>query len=242
MIKICAVTDIGLSRQENQDGFFIDGLSAYNTNHKEIYLETDNKNMTIFVADGVGGTQDGKYAVEKIINLFKTENVESLDAFLNFSNSRICDDALLEGKQTATTIAGIVISDKTTSFNVGDSKVFVINNGYLDQKSTDDTMETLVRESGLDYGYLDAMGKTPLTQCIGNKKEIINVHMSEIDLQNDIIICTDGLTDSLNLDEIEEIICQNTDIRIKVKKILEAAYENGCRDNITLIYICFNGD
>ena len=239
MIKICAVTDIGLSREKNQDGFFVDGASAYTVSHKEIYYETDTRGFSTFVADGVGSTCDGEYAVEKLITLYNHETGTTVSELLNYINCKIHDDALAEGKQAATTIAGILVSDKVTVFNVGDSKVFELNNGYLDQKSIDDTMETLVLDAGFADDYLKQYGKSPLTQCLGNKKDLIDVHIMEIDSSNDFIICTDGLTDSLDLDEIEEAVCTEIDIRDKVKRLMDLAYKKGCKDNITIIYVSF---
>lgn len=239
MLRICAVTDIGLARDKNQDGFFVCGLSANNTKHKEIYLETDDSNSIALVADGVGSTSDGEYAVERLITFFKNQQDLPIDELINIINREIYDDALSEKKNAATTVAGVIIGEKITVFNVGDSKVFFVNNGYLDQKSTDDTMESLIIEAGIDGSFLYQSGKSPLTQCIGNSKERINVHISEIETENDILICTDGLTDSLELDEIEAVVKEKADIRKKMNSLIELAYKNGCEDNITIIIISF---
>lgn len=244
MIKIAALTDIGNVRKKNQDGFFVDGLSKNAKPLASIYYESNDDDFFAFVADGVGSTNDAEFAVSELLLAASMKKdlitTNSLQVFINDVNKQIIEKAKRQGKQCACTVAGILVQeDGVTVFNVGDSKVFVSNNGFLEQLSEDDTAETLIKKSNYLIDSVHSDGKLPLLQVIGSDAGVLDCHVTSGHPKNDLIICTDGLTDMVSLDAMEEIVQENLPIQEKVEKLRVSAMSNGGDDNFTVIYVEF---
>ena len=245
MIKIIAFTDIGQVRQKNQDGFYVDGISSVNEANRTVYFETSSSNLLAYVADGVGSTMDAEYAVDRLIkysiNHDKQLTFSSISQFVDNANGFINQSAAAEKKSCATTIAAVlIIGDRLYSFNVGDSKVFVLNNTFLEQISTDDTAITLIRESDIDDTDLNMEAKVPILQYLGGNKVVhLDPHVQSVD-KRDVLICTDGLTDMVSIDDMEDIISNaNGNCEAIIQGLYDEAMKNGGTDNITIIYIHF---
>lgn len=230
MYKICAITDIGCLRKNNEDGFFALNSYAYNKDYMLSY-EILSEPICVFVADGVGGSDRGEVAVKICIDYIKDNQVpstyEQLDSALKNMNMLVCNKR--KTTDTASTISGILIGSKEKiAFNVGDSKIFVINNGYLEQISIDDTL------SGLT-GTEPQTENEPLIQYIG-KKDITPHYIKDLK-GSKWLICSDGLTNMVSIDRIEEILA-TSEISSDVCNMLinEAKLNGGC-DNITIIFI-----
>ena len=245
MVKVYAITSVGPVREKNQDGFYVNGLHAYECPNKDVYYESSSNKLLAFVCDGVGSTEDGEYAVEKTIKYFKNHeeklNPGSISNAINAANTFICSSAEFEHKTCATTIAGVYVDSDITAFNVGDSKIYSVNNGYLEEISKDDTVAEMIRESSeIDDSKLDLDKKLPLIQYLGNPdSQTIDTHITTSISLKDIMICSDGITDMVSIDDIEDIIEAESDIKTRVNMIAEKAVANGGYDNLTLIYISF---
>ncbi len=93
MYKVYAITDIGMKRQENQDGFCVDGIISTNENHREIYYETDSNSIHVALCDGVGSTKYANYAVRKTLE-FVAGNIcldseKDINSFVNEMNTYV---------------------------------------------------------------------------------------------------------------------------------------------------------
>ncbi len=244
MVKVYAKTIVGNTRKKNQDGFYLNGFSVWNDSSRDIYYESESNRLTAFVSDGIGSTPDGEYAVEKTIKYFihheKTLEPFEIGNFIDSVNSFINYCAERYNKNCAATIAGVLVKDSMTFFDVGDTKIFILNNGYLEEISRDDTAATLIRESDIDSTTLNLSAKLPLIQYLGNLQEThIDTHITQVHSLKDTLICTDGITDVLSIDDIENILNNEENIRNKVNAIINAAVTNGSQDNITAMYIKF---
>ncbi len=244
MVKVYAITSTGPVRKKNQDGFYVNGIRVYEEDFRDAYYESENNKLTAFVCDGVGSTQDGEYAVEKTIKYFINHesqlNSSSIGCFINSVNEFINSCAETYGKTCATTIAGIFADENVTAFNVGDSKVFAVNSGYLEEISKDDTAAAMIKDSSIDSSYMDLEKKLPLLQVLGNPRvSNIETHISRGLPLKEYILCSDGVTDLISIDNIEQIIEDESDIRDRAKKIIEKAVLNGGNDNLTLVYILY---
>ncbi|MEG1479225.1 MAG: SpoIIE family protein phosphatase, partial [Clostridiales bacterium] len=80
---------------------------------------------------------------------------------------------------------------------------------------------------------------TCLTQHLGIFKEELQIepHIQKFDLQKgDIfLMCSDGITDYLDENELKDILFQNRSIKKAVKIIIEEVYQCGANDNLTII-------
>ncbi len=64
--------------------------------------------------------------------------------------------------------------------------------------------------------------------------DFFEVHIGE---KEKLLLCTDGLTNMLRDDEIHQIIESSADISEAGEKLIEAANENGGRDNIAVVLV-----
>lgn len=241
-MKITALTDIGSYRTRNQDGFYIGGFSSVREQHRIISVETDIPEILVFAADGVGSTNDAEYAIEQLIRYARNHDSglyqSTVQSFIQKANEFICYSAEREAKNCATTIAGVaVLEDRIISFNAGDSRVYALNNGFLEQISVDDTAITMLRESDINDMTIDMDAKVPILQYLGLPAlPRIDTHERTIS-KRDILICTDGVTDMLSIDEMEDILTSAADTETAVNTLWRAALNAGGHDNITIIFI-----
>lgn len=234
MFKIYAATDVGCVRSENQDAFFLIDTAVSEENFKEIYLETAEESFYAVVADGVGGSDNGAFAAKCCVEYMKDFaefSPEGLWERLNAMNGYVYERAKEEKVDTASTVAGVMVTpEESYVFNVGDSPVYAVNHQcYLQKMSVDDTALGLmnISESGK---------KQPLLAYIGSYGPV-DCHIKAVPRGRSFLICTDGVTDMLSVDNIEEILdtCSTTEERGRT--LIRRAKEKGGHDNITLILL-----
>ena len=134
-----------------------------------------------------------------------------------------------------TTVAGRALGGgKVVVFNVGDSRVYRIRAGGLEQLSTDDTPGPK-----LDDGRTAAVTTPLVTQALGGSAgyEEIVPHVLEEPLEAGAryLACTDGLTDLVAADEILRLIGE--DDTEAATALFRAAMDRGGRDNISLVLV-----
>lgn len=227
------MTDVGCIRQNNEDGFYVNNMGCYNTSECFIYEKTEAP-LIAFVADGVGGTKAGEEATKLCIQTTQKEAIpyddNELIALIDKMNKGVAE--LRKTVDCACTLAGVVLSeDSSYIYNLGDSRIYVLEQGYLNQLSTDDTVSGLSGEKLVDNTDI----KEPLMQYIG--KETALPHIKQISNMAQLLICTDGLTDMVSLDEIEKLFAEQKDIKITTSLLVSKAKEKGGLDNITLIIV-----
>ena len=239
MIKTFSITNIGKKRKLNQDFVY--------TSEKPI----GNLPNLFIVADGMGGHNAGDYAskvtvetiVEKAGSSLETDSARILEEAIKAANTLIrakaCESVDLEGMGT-TVVAATCLGDRLCVANVGDSRLYVANGRQMRQITKDHSwVEEMVRRGGL--GREEAKnhpGKNIITRAVGAddnvKVDFFTVQLKEGDL---ILMCTDGLTNMLEDVEIRMILDGARDIVEKAQELVEAANQNGGRDNISVILI-----
>ena len=239
MIKTFSVTNIGKKRKLNQDFVY---TSEVPVGHLP--------NLFI-VADGMGGHNAGDYAsklavetmVEEIALSAEQEPEAVLRMAVDKANAMVNGSAKkapeLEGM--GTTIVAASIEGSTLSVtNVGDSRLYVVGGHEIRQITRDHSwVEDMVRSGGM--GREEARthpDKNIITRAVGAedsvKTDFFSVTLREGDM---ILMCTDGLTNMLNDEEIRMVLDGARDIVEKAEELVRRANENGGRDNISVILI-----
>lgn len=239
MVKTFSITNIGIRRKLNQDFVY--------TSEQPV----GNLPNLFIVADGMGGHNAGDYAskvtvetmVEKIGASSETESTRILEEAIRTANGlirrRASESADLEGMGT-TVVAATLDGDRLCVANVGDSRLYVANHKEIRQITKDHSwVEEMVRRGGL--GREEARNhpdKNIITRAVGADDEIkvdfFSVQLKEGDL---ILMCTDGLTNMLEDEEIRMILDGARDMVEKAEELVAAANERGGRDNISVILI-----
>lgn len=245
MIKTFSLTDVGRQRKLNQDYVFTSEMPVGNL-----------PNLFI-VADGMGGHRAGdfasKYAVETVINEVavaeEKDPVELLRSAMSRANERVHQKASLEEKyygMGTTMVACVIEDDKLLVANVGDSRLYVMNK-EIEQITRDHSLvEEMVQMGGIDRASARLHpDKNLITRAIG-VQETIEIDFFQVELkEGDIILmCSDGLTNMLEDEDIRMILAGQRDIVEKAEELVKAANENGGMDNIAVILIkpCMEGE
>lgn len=243
MYKVYAITDIGRERQQNQDGFFVDGSWCANTPHKEVYYETDSDYIHVAVCDGVGSTVFAANTVQFAMQYLASRHIDvcesSVEKLVIDLNAYVYDELrkhdMLDG---ACTISGLIIKDDNSYiYNIGDSPAFSVNNGYLEKQSTDDTSESLFGNIGGEIDTMQQRTKPPLLQSIGTNKLLDKVHIKHVSGEKAYIICSDGITDMLTIDEMEDILENSDSLQELAQTFVNSANDRGGFDNSTIVLL-----
>lgn len=232
-INMISLTDIGKVRVINEDSCAV--FSAGNFD-------------VMIVADGMGGHNAGEVAsgcAVKTIKRFISENAGILNiAELLKSALDKADAAVLEKSnesdsysEMGTTVVMACIKDKTVFFaNVGDSRGYVMDKCGIRQITQDDSfVAELVRRGEITPGEAKVHPqRNIITQAVGTRGGITAGIYRHVCKPGDVVlICSDGLTNMVDDDEIFEII-KRYGAEDGVKKLVEFANKCGGTDNITV--------
>ena len=240
---------IGNGRSNNEDNFYFDKkhLPVPNKGLKNpIKCRGTTDSPIIFaVFDGMGGESKGDEASCLASEVF-TEKVKILDELalsgkeFMYETCEKANNAVNELRikqqlsSMGTTVAAIYFSqDEVIACNVGDSKIFRIRDNQMLQISEDHTDEKILTAMGINK-------KPVLLQYIGvpDNEMAIEPYISKGDIKSEdvYLLCSDGVTDILNVEEMYEIICNNS-ADDAVRQILSEVNKKDGADNSTVIAI-----
>ncbi|MCM1064179.1 MAG: Stp1/IreP family PP2C-type Ser/Thr phosphatase [Eubacterium sp.] len=239
MVKTFSVTNIGKKRKLNQDFIY--------TSEQPV-----GKLPNIFiVADGMGGHKAGDYAskvtVETIVaEILKSEESETtaiLEHAIKTANALIrrCAEESpdLEGMGT-TVVAATCDGDVLQVANVGDSRLYIANHKEIRQITRDHSLvEEMVRMGGIAREEArNHPDKNIITRAVG-ADDVVKPDFFTVKLNHDdiVLMCTDGLTNMLEDEEIRMILEESRDMVEKAEELVKAANDKGGRDNISVILI-----
>ena len=221
-------TDRGLVRPTNQDSYYVDadGLWAV-------------------VADGMGGHNGGEMASSMAVEIIRgvMESGGEMKTAVENANRQIFEKSLSEPKLAGmgtTVVLCRIDNGKTASFShVGDSRAYLLNYGVLKQITKDHSIVQQLIESGTITKDQEKYHphRNLITRAVGTEKDI-NIDFNRVNLApgDVILICSDGLCAYVDESKISEII-RTTDGDETVGKLIEAANENGGKDNVTVVLI-----
>lgn len=239
MLKTFSITNIGRKRKLNQD-------YVYTSEQPSGMLD----NLFI-VADGMGGHKAGDYAskvtvetmVEEVARSLETEPAAVLEHAIQTANALIHrrseESEDLEGMGT-TVVAATCKEDVLYVANVGDSRLYILDRSGIRQITRDHSLvEEMVRMGGIAREEArNHPDKNIITRAVGVddtvKADFFTVKLKKGDT---ILMCTDGLTNMLEDEEIRMILEESRDMVEKAEELVKAANEKGGRDNISVILI-----
>lgn len=238
MIRSFSVTDIGKKRKLNQDYVYV--------SEKPI----GNLPNLFIVADGMGGHNAGDYAskcavetiVREIRGCFEKNPVRILSKAIRIANDQIRqkarEDQSLQGMGT-TVVAATCLGHYLQVANIGDSRLYIINHEVRQITRDHSLVEEMVRMGGIDKAAArNHPDKNIITRAVGAMDTVeIDFFHEELKPGDIILLCSDGLTNMLEDEEIGNILRETVSIEERARKLIEAANNNGGRDNIAVIII-----
>ncbi|MBR3041019.1 MAG: Stp1/IreP family PP2C-type Ser/Thr phosphatase [Lachnospiraceae bacterium] len=236
MVEVFSVTDIGRKRQLNQDFVFT------------CVVPLGNLPNLFVVADGMGGHKAGDYAskctvetiVEEVAKSKKKEPVAILDDAIQFANKLIrkksLEDANLDGMGT-TVVASTYVDGTLYVANVGDSRLYIINDAITQVTRDHSLVEEMVRMGGIDReSARNHPDKNIITRAIGASNSV-NVDFFEVTMKKDdmVLMCSDGLTNMIEDADILQITKSEEELKAKAELLIKTANDNGGKDNIAVL-------
>lgn len=237
-MRACGITDVGQTRKMNQDYIFFSDEPIGNL--PNLYI----------VADGMGGHKAGEYAskfsVERftaIIHSADSENlIGLLEAAIKQVNQELYKESAISGDHQGmgtTFVAAVIKNNILYAMNIGDSRIYVIGDNITQISIDHSLVEEMIRSGKLERNQMrNHPDKNYITRAIGAEEHVV-ADFFEVDLEPNqrILLCSDGLTNMVLDDEIEEIINNGLDIRTTAQKLIERANYYGGKDNITALVI-----
>lgn len=238
-MKFYAITDIGRKRELNEDYIFTSGqhIGAL-------------PNLFI-VADGMGGHNAGDYAsrhtVDKIVEVIgehrQEQDIElligqAIDAANTYIYQCARDNSGMNGM--GTTLVVVVCDNKEAVVaNIGDSRLYLIRQSISQITQDHSLVEEMVHLGGIDREMArNHPDKNIITRAVGVKETVLaDYYRIVLEPKDKLLLCTDGLTNMLKDEEIHRIISANEDVEQAAKALVDAANENGGRDNISVVLI-----
>ena len=231
-LRWASVTHTGRRREINQDAV----LTSF---------------PLFIVADGMGGHIGGEIAsastVDRLSAVATSGDVtpKSIEKALSRAVKDIAGHPETTDDGTGTTVTGVYL-DATTepahwvTLNIGDSRVYLARDGSIVQITTDHSVvQELIAAGRLSpeeaenhpYGNV-------ITRAVGPSNGVTPdyVRLDVIDGDR-FVICSDGLTKELTDYGILHFLAENADPADAVDAMLQAALENGGRDNVTIVVL-----
>ena len=251
-IKVSAKSHLGKIRNKNEDNLYVLGqiMEEEMCNIFSSDAEDDTESGSLLgVFDGMGGLHCGEYAsylTAKTVqaeaeNLPKSESEAGafLQEICKKSNDLLCKEMQVSLKKRIGCTLSVLYMLGQTVFvcDVGDSPIFRYRDEKLLQISKEHTEKELYEKLNVDK----PKRKYHLTQNIGIFPDEMELEpyiaKGEMQVGDQYLICTDGLTDMVGEEEICAILSLPCDEDQKARMLMHSALENGGNDNITIILV-----
>lgn len=231
-------TDIGSIRAVNQD-------VIYNSDNPVGALP----NLFV-VADGMGGHRAGDVAsslavktlIESIAHSRLTNPISLLEEGIQTANMAVIDKAFedeeYQGMGT-TVVAATIKDDLLYVANVGDSRLYLVNDEIHQITRDHSYVEDLVSLGQLDKeSARENQRKNIITRAVGAEPNVVpDFFEVEFTGTDRILLCSDGLTNMVTDEEIRKIISGEDELSDAVHKLIDLANERGGRDNISAVLV-----
>ncbi|HSG65365.1 MAG TPA: Stp1/IreP family PP2C-type Ser/Thr phosphatase [Pseudomonadales bacterium] len=245
-IAIAGLTDTGLVRDHNEDAIRIDdGIGL------------------VVLADGMGGLKAGEVASAMAVDVIARDVrdvLKGIDAGQSDAESGYAYESLAVGRavikanetifhvaQTQPQCAGmgttlvvlLFYDNRLTVAHVGDSRLYRLREGTMEQVTTDHSLVQELVERGF-YTPAEARAATNkniVTRALGIGPEVDYDMQEDVALVGDtFLLCSDGLSDMLEDAQIHTILRENQDnLDEAARMLVNAANECGGRDNISVV-------
>ena len=237
-----ALTDLGAVREQNQDAYQVEKL--------------DKNTLLCVVCDGMGGAKAGNVASTLAAETFTQEVKKSwssdltgdklekmLRGAVKLANFTVYDQAQqvkdYNGMGT-TLVAALIRGKKATVVNVGDSRAYFVTADGIKQITTDHSLVQMMIARGelTPEKAKRYPGKNLITRAIGTEEQVeCDVFNLDVGKETCILLCTDGLSNLMDDQEILFEIAHSQDRGDCCQRLLDIAKKRGAPDNVTSVLV-----
>lgn len=261
-LSIAATTHQGKVRRTNEDQYAVlrrtrcgEVLATSLGDHA--IAESKHYAWLLAVADGLGGHVSGEVAsataMSTILNFANTlsswvmkptdglreDFQERVELYAQAIQSELQKQADANPSLTgmATTVTAVyVFGSNALVVNLGDSRAYLLRSRQMHQITRDHTLGRDLQEKGLSPKEVRPY-RNILTRCFNTRGKTVDIDIFHLDLapEDQLLLCTDGLTDMVKDIEILRLIGAAESTKHAAEKLVKTALENGGRDNVTLV-------
>ncbi len=247
-LQTAALTDPGRVRDHNEDciesrpeiGLFVlaDGMGGYNAG------EVASGMATSLIADGLIEAWNPK----ELSRISREQAMQLSDKLIREQINR-ANSAIFTTSQNNPECAGMGTTLVVTHFydnfltvaHIGDSRLYRLRGEAMEQVTRD---HSLLQEQ-LDSGLITpeeaklSQNKNLVTRALGIDPTVEpELHVYETEPDDIYVLCSDGLSDMVEDEEIRlTLITLKTNPTLTVQQLVQAANDNGGRDNISAMLI-----
>jgi protein phosphatase len=234
-LDMAALTHKGMVRDHNEDSLYF-----------------DVKDRVVIVCDGMGGHAGGniasELAVQVVSNSLRTlrpkdwddedQVVDRMKTAIFGANDHILSRARIDPSlfDMGTTIVALAfMDDRVVTANVGDSRIYRIGDGQIEQVSEDHSLVAeRIRSGELDPAAPEAkLLSNILTRALGMDRITVDISVETLMDDDVYLLCSDGLSDLIEPDEMRDQVVQTGDLQIAAMRLIDLANQRGGHDNIT---------
>jgi PPM family protein phosphatase len=263
--RVFALTDVGRTREHNEDTFLVADLESarpLDFTDGDHDIASDPHGLLFLVADGMGGAASGELASSMagsvVLDALRrtwtamdpspVAFAEALRDATALANVRIhqCarENPEHRGMGTTATIAGL-LGDRLFVVQVGDSRAYLVRDGRIEQLTKDQSlMQRLVEAGELTAEQAEVSDRRNIIlQALGPDVQLtIDLTHQQVCRGDTLILCSDGLSGVVRAGEIAHTSSAEQNMRAICTRLVERANERGGPDNITVIAVRFEGE
>lgn len=229
-------------------------------------LLSDPDAGVFLVADGMGGHQAGevasRLALETIRGFLDSSRADrdltwpfGFDPSLSFNGNRLITAVRLANRKVyqagehepdyagmgTTIVAALIDGEQLTFCGVGDSRLYLLADGRLEQLTHDDSWvaTVLAREPGFDQGQLAQHPmRHVLTNVVGARDDTdVEVGERTVPPGAILLLCSDGLYGSLDDATLQILLAAPGELEEIAERLVHTALERSGSDNITALVV-----
>lgn len=239
-IRYEAVSNVGLVRTNNEDMALVFGEYIRDNNIAFAFDLAPQMPFTAIVADGMGGMNGGEVASQMATAAFNSF-AESLTPGMSPDEvvmalkqwTRLCDRSIVErGQQDplllrmGTTLTGLLaFNDTLFVLNIGDSRTYRLRYDIFKQLTEDHSERQRTGDPSVPANLI--------YNALGTGTAFIDVKVMQLVEGDRYVVCSDGLSDMVSDEAIEQMLRNGNSAR----QYVQAALQGGGRDNVTVIVL-----
>ncbi len=264
-VEVFAKTDLGRTRDHNEDCFLVADLSRREASLKPAVRthEVGERGSLFVVADGMGGAAAGELAsqmatdtiYQQLVRGWGTEREVTAQRFayrlkeaVEVANEQIHAYAAthpeVRGMGTTTTAVG-VLADHFFLTQVGDSRAYLVRNGEAVQLTRDQSLMQRLVEAGelTEEEAARSERRNIILQALGPDARVkVDLTHQEVRKGDILVLCSDGLSGQVKKEEMAAAVTRERDLQAACDKLIALANERGGPDNITVVLARFDGE
>jgi protein phosphatase len=263
-VTVFGKTDLGLTRDHNEDTFLVADLSTGNASlHPDVRdHEVGPRGSLFMVADGMGGAAAGELASAMAADIIyrhlstawiqDAEMSASRFAFrmkeaVELANQQIYFYARehpdVRGMGTTVTAAG-VFGNELYLTQIGDSRGYLIRNGAAVQLTRDQSLTQRLVDAGelTEEEAEQSERRNIILQALGPDPRVkVDLSRQTLSRGDTLIICSDGLSGVVKREELPSMVAEYPDLPSLCSALIDLANERGGPDNVTVVAVRFDG-